>query len=185
MFQWNKAYDGNMEGGYGGAIYAYDHVTMIITQTLFENNFAQFRGAALYQGFGGQFQCNQCQFISNKVAAYGGAIFNEDQTSPNIDSNNIMGNYADVYGGGYMMLNEVFGQILGSTIEQNQTGYTGGGEALMWSIMQETGGAIFCGQSDSSVDEFTAEVFTPNIHNVVFLGNSAASRMGWFMFYKF
>ncbi len=27
MFQWNKAYDGNMEGGYGGAIYAYDHVT--------------------------------------------------------------------------------------------------------------------------------------------------------------
>eukprot|EP01083_Nonionella_stella_P069242 184462_1 len=48
----NRCNGCNMEGGYGGAIYAYDHVTMIITQALFENYFAHFRGDALYQGFG-------------------------------------------------------------------------------------------------------------------------------------
>ncbi len=63
------------------------------------------------------------------------------ETSPNIDTTKIEGNYADVYGGGYMLLNlnEVIGQISGSTIQFNQAGCDGGGEALMWSIMQETG----------------------------------------------
>ncbi len=101
------------------------------------------------------------------------------KSSPIIDTNKIEGNYADVYGGGYMMLNEVFGQILGSTIEQNQAGYTGGGEALMWSIMQETGANTFSNNIPNDQFQESPETIYSEVDSTVYISTVALENYMW------
>ncbi len=75
VFKENNAIHGLFEGGYGGAIYAYNNVILTITQTIFQNNYAEFRGGAISQDYGGKSICNNCEFNQNQVDGFGGAIF--------------------------------------------------------------------------------------------------------------
>ena len=78
-FERNHAIYGKYEGGYGGAIYLYQLPNVTVSNTEFIDNFAKARGGAIYQDYGGVFECDQCVFEGNRADGYGGALFSEDR----------------------------------------------------------------------------------------------------------
>eukprot|EP01084_Bolivina_argentea_P298345 514110_1 len=140
IFQNNIAIDGIWEGGYGGAIYLYFLSNITVFNTQFVNNVAAFRGGAVYQDYGGIFECNQCVFTSNTATqGYGGALFSEDRNSqtegtfPLIINSNFSDNSAAIYGGAICWFNNVEGRIENSRFIDNSVMINGGAIALIWS----------------------------------------------------
>ena len=80
-FENNEAIFGQFEGGYGGAIYNTFLADIVVTDTIFIDNYATNRGGAVYIDYGAKFECDNCIFASNNVSGYGGGLFAEDRNS--------------------------------------------------------------------------------------------------------
>ena len=133
----NRATNGKYEGGYGGSIYFYFFAKIIIYNTRFYDNYAEFRGGAIYQDYGGVLECYECIFDHNTVTGYGGAIFSEDRNSqtqgtfPIVQQSLFTDNSAKIYGGAICFSNNVNATLVNNLFYNNTVSGYGGAISLI------------------------------------------------------
>jgi len=146
LFEHNRAVDGVYEGGYGGSIYEMFLANVTLINTQFIENYAEYRGGAIYQDYGSVLQVEGCTFRANAVNGFGGAIFSEDRNSQTTDGTQPVvrdsifeSNTAAAHGGAICWFNAVEGTLSNNEFSSNTAGVYGGGVALLASTATSSG----------------------------------------------
>eukprot|EP01084_Bolivina_argentea_P077430 140441_1 len=166
IFEYNRAINGEFEGGYGGAIYEMHLAAVAIFNTSFKFNTAHNKGGGIYQDYGAMLYVDGCVFDDNSVDGFGGAVFSEDRNSqtdgtfPTFRRCIFRNNSAGVDGGAICWYNFVNGTLENNQFQSNIAMNKGGAISFSVDTISASSGNIFSGNianGDSNTNDIYNE----------------------------
>jgi hypothetical protein len=175
-----------------GCTYTYTYsdleITVVINDTQFDQNFANYRGGGVALGEGNILRLVGSE-ISNNSATSGGGLSMEERNTATLQNSRLSQNRANLYGGGMYGLHLTQLNFVGeNSIQGNFAGEIGGGllmaESPLWSVDGSLTVQQNAAKRGSGVFLKAAQVSAESLHDVYLEDNHASIGGSFYWMYE-
>jgi len=145
----------------GGAIYCYNSANLIIENSYFFQNYAEWDGGAVYLEMGSDVLISKCEFIQNSCSFYGGGIITYS-SAPVISDCLFQENSSSIFGAGFSCWNNSAPELYNCRFIDNTAGACTGlysvsstlimADILFMDNVTDYGSGAACGLTSSSAE---------------------------------